>query len=82
LGLEVFAVATEDSLTPFQLKPVQKVISFQMVRHFKGEYGSIKALPTNFVIDRAGILRYGTAGAFSIDEINRVVGPLLAEQAP
>jgi cytochrome c biogenesis protein CcmG, thiol:disulfide interchange protein DsbE len=82
LGLEIFAVATEDSLTPFQLRPVQKVVSFQMARRFKGEYGSIKALPTNFVIDRAGIVRYGTAGAFSIDEINRVVGPLLAEQAP
>jgi cytochrome c biogenesis protein CcmG/thiol:disulfide interchange protein DsbE len=81
-GLKMFAVATEDSLTPFQLMPVQKVVSFPMVRRFKGDYGKIKALPTNVVIDRNGIVRYSEAGAFDLDGINEVLIPLLNEPAP
>jgi cytochrome c biogenesis protein CcmG, thiol:disulfide interchange protein DsbE len=81
-GLKMFAVATEDSLTPFQLRPVQKVVSFPMVRRFKGDYGKIKALPTNVVIDRNGIVRYSEAGAFDLDGINEVLVPLLNEPAP
>jgi cytochrome c biogenesis protein CcmG, thiol:disulfide interchange protein DsbE len=81
-GLKMFAVATQDSLTPRELMPVQKLVSFPMVRKFNGEYGKIKALPTNVVIDRAGIVRYAQAGAFSLDELNRLLVPLLNEPAP
>jgi hypothetical protein len=64
------------------LMPVQKVVSFPMVRRFKGDYGKIKALPTNVVIDRNGIVRYSEAGAFDLDGINEVLIPLLNEPAP
>ena len=81
-GLKMFAVATEDSLTPRELMPVQRVVSFPMVRKFNGNYGKIKALPTNVVIDRAGIVRYAQSGAFSLDDLNRLLIPLLREPAP
>jgi thiol-disulfide isomerase/thioredoxin len=81
-GLKMFAVATEDSVPPFQLKPVQKVVSFPLVRKFKGDYGQIKVLPTNVVIDRAGIVRYAQAGAFSLDDLNDLLVPLLNEKPP
>jgi cytochrome c biogenesis protein CcmG, thiol:disulfide interchange protein DsbE len=81
-GLKMFAVATEDSLTPFQLAPVQKVVSFPMARKFKGDYGKIKALPTNIIIDRAGIVRYAKAAMFELDSINEELIPLLNEPAP
>jgi peroxiredoxin len=81
-GLKMFAVATEDSLTPLQLMPVQKLISFPLVRKFKGDYGKVKALPTNVVIDRAGIVRYSQAGAFSLDDLNSLLVPLLNEPPP
>jgi peroxiredoxin len=81
-GLKIFAVATQDSLTPHDLMPVQKVVSFPMVRKFKGDYGTPKALPTNVVIDRAGIVRYAQAGAFSLDDLNRLLIPLLREAVP
>jgi cytochrome c biogenesis protein CcmG/thiol:disulfide interchange protein DsbE len=81
-GLKMFAVATEDSLTPFQLIPVQKVVSFPMVRKFKGDYGKIKALPTNIIIDRAGIVRYAKAAMFDLDSINAELAPLLQEPMP
>lgn len=76
-GLVVLAVATEDSLTPFQLRPLAKLLTLQMVKRFKGNYGEIRYLPTNFVIDRKGILRYAESGGFTRQELDEVVGPLL-----
>ena len=81
-GLKMFAVATEDSLSPYQLAPVQKVVSFPMIKRFKGDYGKIKALPTNVIIDRAGIVRYAKAAMFNLDSINEELVPLLNEPAP
>jgi cytochrome c biogenesis protein CcmG/thiol:disulfide interchange protein DsbE len=80
-GLKVLAVATEDSLTPAQLAPLARALTIPMVKRFKGEYGPIKALPTNFVIDRNGILRYAQAGGFTLDDLNEILGPLLAQSA-
>jgi cytochrome c biogenesis protein CcmG, thiol:disulfide interchange protein DsbE len=81
-GLKMLAVATEDSLTPYQLKPVQAVVGFPMVNRFKGDYGKIVALPTNVIIDRAGIVRYAKAAAFTLDDLNALLIPLLNETAP
>jgi cytochrome c biogenesis protein CcmG, thiol:disulfide interchange protein DsbE len=78
-GLAVLAVATEDSLTPFQLRPLAKVLTLQMVKRFKGDYGDIRYLPTNFVIDRQGILRYAESGGFTEETMDEVLRPLLAE---
>ena len=40
------------------------------------------AVPTNYVIDRAGIVRYAKAGAFGVDELEAIVRPLLNEPTP
>ena len=81
-GLRVFAVATEDSLTERQLKPLFAAMTIQSARRIKGPYADMQALPTNFVIDRAGIVRYAKAGAFNLDELNALLVPLLKESAP
>jgi cytochrome c biogenesis protein CcmG/thiol:disulfide interchange protein DsbE len=78
-GLVILAVATEDSLTPFQLRPLQRLLTLQMVKRFKGNYGDIKYLPTNFVIDRKGILRYAESGGFTQEGLDQVLGPMLVE---
>jgi cytochrome c biogenesis protein CcmG/thiol:disulfide interchange protein DsbE len=78
-GLVILAVATENSLTPFQLRPLAKLLTLQMVKRFKGDYGDIKYLPTNFVIDRKGILRYAESGGFTREGLEEVLGPLIAE---
>jgi thiol-disulfide isomerase/thioredoxin len=39
-------------------------------------------VPTNYVIDRAGVVRYAKAGAFTLDELEHVVVPLLNQPAP
>jgi cytochrome c biogenesis protein CcmG/thiol:disulfide interchange protein DsbE len=78
--IEIFAVATEDSLSPQQLKPVQALVNFPMIKRFRGNYGSVKAVPLNFVVDRNGVLRYAEAGEFTLDRMNAILGPLLAQR--
>jgi len=82
-GLRVFAVATEDSVSASYLKQLAAALHFPLVRRLKGRYEIIGgAVPTNYVIDRAGIVRYAQAGAFDAQTINSVLLPLLREAAP
>jgi cytochrome c biogenesis protein CcmG/thiol:disulfide interchange protein DsbE len=48
-----------------------------MVRQFKGDYGPLKGVPTNYVIDRDGVLRYAQSGALTLDTMNAILVPLL-----
>ncbi|WP_029625388.1 TlpA family protein disulfide reductase [Sphingomonas sp. PAMC 26605] len=81
-GLKVFAIATEDSLQPFQLKKLFAVMHMQSARRIKGPYTALEGVPTNFIIDRAGRLRYAKADAFDLDALNTLLVPLLQESAP
>jgi cytochrome c biogenesis protein CcmG/thiol:disulfide interchange protein DsbE len=81
-GLRVFAVATEDSLPAFKLKPLFAAMAIPSARRIKGPFAVMSALPTNYIIDRAGIVRYAKAGAFDLDEFNTLLVPLLREPAP
>jgi cytochrome c biogenesis protein CcmG/thiol:disulfide interchange protein DsbE len=81
-GLRIVAVTTEDSLPIEQLKPLAERVSFDMARNFRGDYRAFQAVPTNFVIDRAGILRYAQAGAFDADSLDEVLRPLLRQRGP
>jgi thiol-disulfide isomerase/thioredoxin len=81
-GLSVIAVTTEDSVPISQLKPLAAALTIPLVRSFHGPYAALEAYPTNYVIDRAGVVRYAQAGAFDLDELNRVLIPLLREPPP
>jgi cytochrome c biogenesis protein CcmG/thiol:disulfide interchange protein DsbE len=81
-GLRVLAVTTEDSVPVSQLKSLAAALTIPMVRRFKGDYGPLKGVPTNYVIDRDGILRYAKAGGFTLDDLNEILVPLLREHRP
>ena len=82
-GLAVIAATTEDSLPIGRLKPLQQVLTIPMARRVKGPYAPVGgAVPTNFVIDRAGVVRYARAGAFTLAALNAILPPLLEEPAP
>jgi cytochrome c biogenesis protein CcmG/thiol:disulfide interchange protein DsbE len=81
-GLRVVAVTTEDSAPLNSLKPLAAKVRFPMARSMRGPYRVMAGVPTNFVIDRRGILRYAKAGAFDLDALNAILVPLLSEQAP
>ncbi len=82
-GLRVYALTTDDSAPLFKLKKLFEMLSIQPTRKIKGPYGPIdNAVPSNYVIDRAGILRYARAAAFDLDALNRELVPLLREPRP
>ncbi len=81
-GLRVFAVTTEDSLPLHQLKKLFAVMHMSPVKRMSGPYRDLGALPTNYVIDRAGRVQYAKTGAFDLDDLNAIVIPLLREPVP
>lgn len=81
-GLKVFAVATEDSLPLYQLKPLFATLAISSAKRIKGPYATLGAVPTNYIIDRSGRVRYAKAAAFDIDDLNGLLVPLLKETPP
>ncbi|MBV8633912.1 MAG: TlpA family protein disulfide reductase [Burkholderiaceae bacterium] len=81
-GLRIIAITTEDSVPLRELKPLAAAVSFPMVRKYKGRYEVLDGVPTNYIIDRAGIVRYAKAGAFDLDALNSLLVPLLREPVP
>ncbi|MGU3316569.1 TlpA family protein disulfide reductase [Sphingomonas sp. M6A6_1c] len=82
-GLRVFAVATEDSVPARLMKPLFAAMAITPTKRVKGRYELIgNAVPTNYVIDRAGVVRYAKAAAFDLDDLNTIVTPLLNETPP
>jgi thiol-disulfide isomerase/thioredoxin len=79
-GLRVLAVTTENSLPLSKLKSLSAALAIPMVREFKGAYGPLKGVPTNYVIGRDGVLRYAKAGALTVDKMNAILVPLLRAQ--
>jgi cytochrome c biogenesis protein CcmG/thiol:disulfide interchange protein DsbE len=80
-GFEIFGVTTEDSVPAYQLKRVAEVLSYPLVLRFSGNYPVLDGVPTSYVIDRRGVVRYAKSGSFTGDEFTRLVVPLLNEPA-
>ena len=83
-GLRVLAVTTDANRLPrsFRAK-LDGVTSMPLLRTFRGDYAPIgRAIPTNFIIDRPGIVRYAKAAAMDLDSLNEILVPLLNEPAP
>lgn len=81
-GLKVYAITTEGSLPIVRLKKLFAAMHIPSARRIKSPYGPLTGVPTNFIIDRAGKLRYAQSGAFELADLNRLLVPLLNEQAP
>jgi cytochrome c biogenesis protein CcmG/thiol:disulfide interchange protein DsbE len=82
VGFEIYGVTTEDSLPEFMLKKLASVLSYPLVRHFSGPYPTLGGVPTSYVIDRRGVVRYAKAGAFTEQQFAELIVPLLREPAP
>jgi len=81
-GLEVYAITTEGSLPTAKLKPLFAKMTIPSVRRVKGMSTDVAAVPTNVVIDRAGVVRHTKAGAFELEDLNAILIPLLNERLP
>lgn len=81
-GLVIIAITQETAPPVAALKKLTDLLSLPISRSFSGRYGRIDAVPTNFVIDRGGVLRYARSGAFSIDQLNAMLIPMIDAPAP
>lgn len=81
-GLRILAVAIDNSISLNRLKGVAAALAVSLVRRFKGSYGPLNGVPTHYVIDRLGVLRYAKAGAWTLDDLNEILVPLLRSQPP
>jgi cytochrome c biogenesis protein CcmG/thiol:disulfide interchange protein DsbE len=81
-GLRIYAVSTEGSVPIYKLKPLFAAMAIPSVGRLKGMSDEMPAVPTNYIIDRAGVVRYAKAGALELDDLNRELIPLLNERAP
>lgn len=81
--LKIYAVATEDSIPAYQMKPLFAALAIQPADRIRGgPFANVDGLPTNYVIDKAGVLRYAKSGAFELSDLNQILIPLLREPAP
>ena len=81
-GLIVLAATTEDSVPEYQMKTLFAMLAITPLHRLRGPYAPLGAVPTNFIIDRAGVVRYARAGAFSLSELNDLLVPLLQQPDP
>ncbi|WP_230769027.1 TlpA family protein disulfide reductase [Sphingomonas sp. Leaf4] len=80
-GMRVFAVTTEGSVPIFKMKALFNTLAITPAKRIKG-IDDATAVPTNYIVDRKGVVRYAKAGAMTLDDLNRELVPLLNERVP
>ncbi|MDB5707422.1 MAG: TlpA family protein disulfide reductase [Sphingomonas bacterium] len=80
-GLRVIGVVTNDSVDQVRVRNVSKVLGYSISMRITGKYPAGKGLPTSYVIDRKGVIRYIEEGAFTAESFASLIGPLLNEKA-
>jgi len=85
-GFTVIAIETGGASGNGAMRDLAKAVHFPVAldeQSHAGAYPIIdNGVPTNYVIDRAGVVRYAKAGAFQLDELEKIVVPLLNEPSP
>jgi cytochrome c biogenesis protein CcmG/thiol:disulfide interchange protein DsbE len=81
-GLRIYGVLVNDPQAEGRLGKIQKVLHYPLAKRISGSYKPIKgAVPTNYIIDRRGIVRYARAASLTKDAFIELVLPLLNERA-
>ncbi len=79
-GFQIFGVVTKDSIPVFRMKKLAEALSYPLASELKGKYGIVKeSVPTSYIIDRKGIVRYAKPGSFDDAEFATLIDPLLKE---
>jgi len=85
-GFTVIAIETGGAGGGSAMRKLAEVVHFPVALDDQARADAYpiinNGVPTNYVINRAGVVRYAKAGAFEIDELEKLVVPLLKEDAP
>lgn len=81
MGLQVIGIITNDTVTRGQIWSVQKSLRYPLSLKSLSKYPAIgDAVPTNYVIDRKGVIRYALPAALDTKSFAHLVAPLLDEK--
>lgn len=85
-GFTVVAIETGGAPGNSAMRDLAKLVHFPVAVEDQAHADAYpiidNGVPTNYVIDRAGVVRYAKAGSFTLEELEQVVVPLLKEAAP
>jgi peroxiredoxin len=85
-GFTVIAIETGGAEGNSAMRNLAKAVHFPVALDDSSHANAYpiidNGVPTNYVIDRTGVVRYAKAGAFTLDELEQVVVPLLNQPAP
>jgi peroxiredoxin len=85
-GFTVIAIETGGADGNKQMRNLASIVHFPVALDDQAHASAYpiidNGVPTNYVIDRGGVVRYAKAGAFQLDELEKLVVPLLNEPAP
>lgn len=80
-GLQILGVLANDPTPGSALKKVQAIIHYPLSTRIGSGYIPIQnAVPTNYIIDRKGVIRYARSGALTTKSFAELVVPLLNER--
>jgi alkyl hydroperoxide reductase subunit AhpC len=79
-GFEVLAVSVDD--TPEKVAAYMKDKGYgfaaaAMDPSVPNSFGAVATVPTSFIVDRNGVIRYKIAGQVHSGRLNDLIGPLL-----
>jgi cytochrome c biogenesis protein CcmG/thiol:disulfide interchange protein DsbE len=81
--LKIYAVTVELEYPARKLQPLQGILSYPLATSVSGRgYRQMTGVPTSYVIDRSGVVRYAAAGAFTLESFEAFITPLLKQPAP
>jgi thiol-disulfide isomerase/thioredoxin len=81
--LKIYAVTVELEYPARKMQPLQGILSYPLATSVSGRnYRQLAGVPTSYVIDRAGIVRYAADGAFTLESFEAFITPLLKQPAP
>jgi cytochrome c biogenesis protein CcmG, thiol:disulfide interchange protein DsbE len=81
--LKIYAVTVELEYPSRKLQPLQGILHYPLATAISGRnYRQLAGVPTSYVIDRSGVVRYAAAGAFTLESFDAFITPLLKQTAP
>ena len=81
--LKIYAVTVELEYPASKLRPLQSILSYPLATAISGRrYRQLDGVPTSYVIDRSGVVRYAASGAFTLESFEAFITPLLQQPAP
>lgn len=81
VGLRVLAITPEE-LGVRELQHAFRNRMIHPVASLRGDLGPKDGLPTIYIVDRNGQLRYAASGGLEIEKLNEILVPLLKQPQP